>query len=279
LNSDPEGEGGESWLASLPEELQISPDLQDIKSVEALAENFIERGKHVGASIRIPSEDASKEDWSKFHSRLVERVPNLMPTPDFTDKDSVNDIMTRMGKPEAAGKYKDPEGMELPNGADLRELAFNLNLTQSQYEGLVKGTFDKMNSDNEVSALQQTENLMNLKKDWGLAFDEKIGRVGALLEIMEAPEPLKNAFKENAMDTALVKWLDDISAAIGTEGGNLFNEETEVMTPLDAQTRLDEIMSNMDHPYWDQGKTGHKAAVMEVEELTAASIAGGVDHR
>ena len=66
---------GESWLSSLPEELRSNPTLQDTKSVEALAKRFVDTKSALGASIRIPGEDASDEVRQEFYSKLNSSVP------------------------------------------------------------------------------------------------------------------------------------------------------------------------------------------------------------
>jgi len=268
-----EGSSGTNWRDSLPEEIKDSPDLAGFESVEALASNFVERGRYLNDSIRIPSEDAGEEALRAFEAKLLERVPTLMPTPDFTSQESVRDLHKRMGMPSDAGAYKNPEGLEAENDQVMMELSHELGLTQSQYEGIMKGVMKNATLVQEANENVQFNNLLELKKDWGLSYDDKTSQVSALLEIMEAPEYLKASFKDNSMPTETVRWLNSLAHSIGAEGNEILDPTIEAKpSPYEAQVRIDEIMSNRDHPYWDAKSPAHEAAQREMLQLTEASI-------
>ena len=277
LKQSPEGDenGGSTsrWQDSLPEELKTAADLQGFDSVEKLAANFVERGRFLDGSIRIPAPDASDEDKLAFQNRLMEKVPSLMPTPDFSDPNSVKDIVTRMGMPKDPKGYKNPEGVEVPDDEVFRKMAHDLNLTQSQYQGFIAGIAKQYGEQTAVAQQSQESNLMALKREWGLDFNDRNSRVSALLEIMDAPQGLKDSFKSKTMDVPTIKWLHEVASAMGSEGREIAQPTgSGNFTPVEATARIQEIMGNKEHAYWNPSNPLYENAKQEVLKLTAAQM-------
>jgi hypothetical protein len=268
-------EEAEAWQKGLPEGLADHADLADIKSVEALAQNFVDRGSFLKTSIRVPGDEASDETRAEFHAKLTAQVPGLMPTPDFTNADTISDLQVRMGRPEKASEYTNPEGVEVPDAAAAKDMAFSMGLSQAQFERMVGTIMQSGETQTATMKENQLGNILELKKEWGLAYDDNKGHVSTLLEVMEAPEGMKQAFLADNMDTGMVKFLAGVAQAIGGESiiPDNGSEAGSKLSPAQAQVELDELMSNKDHPYWDSRKAGHSGAKIRVEELTAATLA------
>ncbi len=86
-DGDDEGGGGggqDDWKDTLPDDLKTNASLLDVPDVATLAKRFIDTKAMVGNSFRVPGEDASTEDWGKFNTNLIEKVPALMFKPDAT---------------------------------------------------------------------------------------------------------------------------------------------------------------------------------------------------
>src|SRR5210317_1139444 len=103
---DPEG----NWRESLPEDLRENKTLADVKDVGSLAQQFIDSQQMIGQSIRIPGPDAGEEAWKNFHSKLTDKVPTLIPTPDPDNEEVMSALYNRMGRPEDPEGYRHPEG-------------------------------------------------------------------------------------------------------------------------------------------------------------------------
>jgi len=273
-----EGEGGgegNEWKQSIPEQLRDAPFFKEAKSMDEVVAGIAGAAQYMGNSIRIPGDDAGAEDLAEFHAKLSSKVPGLIPTPDFTDPNSVNEILTRMGRPSSDKGYKFPDGME-PDEY-LAKVAFDNSLTQNQFDGFVKTMNESTKSETEANQLAQRSNILELKKEWGLAYEDKAAEVSALLKIMEAPPHIAKAFQENNLDTSLVKWFSKITDSLGGEGTQLGkkDESKTGISPAEADIKIAEINANSQHPYWNPQMPGHENAKKVFQEYMTASLGSG----
>ena len=125
---------------SLSDEVKTNPTLIQYNSLEDALKGHIHTKSLVGSSIRIPGEEAGETDKQEFYDKLLNNAPNLMLKPDFAEPDQTNEFYRTIGKPEGADKYAMPDGNTLDAGveAEIREIAFNSNLTQAQFSTLAK---------------------------------------------------------------------------------------------------------------------------------------------
>ena len=210
-----EGQGGGSgeesghsssddWKSSIQDEsLRGNPALKDIPDVTTLARNHIELQQHLGTSLRIPGPDAGKEDWKAFTEKLVEKVPTLIPAPESDNPDSVEAIYRRLGAPDSADKYKDPDldskGLELSTDtlSLFREIAHENRLTQKQYEGIVKKVTER-NVDTALDMQKQHETaIKGLKSEWGADYDNRMEEASNFAEQSGAPPSLIRSLSAN----------------------------------------------------------------------------------
>ena len=81
------------WKDDLNEEYKGSPAFKDIgDDINDLAKNYLDAQSHLGNAIRIPSKEASEDDVKAFHTRLVEKVPGLIPTPTSENQDTIDKV-------------------------------------------------------------------------------------------------------------------------------------------------------------------------------------------
>jgi hypothetical protein len=111
--------------------------------------------------------------------------------------------------------------------------------------------------------------MQTLKQEWGMAFDERVNAAKAVAKETGAPEALIEAIENNSVGGEVYKWLYQVGTQLGSEGINSPNisGRSTLMSPAEATERVNEIMANRKHPYWNAHDPQHKEAVKKVVEL------------
>lgn len=278
---DGEGGGGssENWRDSLPDDIKASSTLADVKSVESLAKQFIDQAKHLGSSLRLPSEHASAEDITAFQTKLMEKVPSLMFKPDETNEEQMALLYKQLGKPEELDGYTletDLKGYQ-PDEEQikfLKEAAHKAGLTKKQYEAMV-GSMLVRDSDAMSNAKNQlNESRTELMKEWGMAFDQRNEQATNMLKKTGAPASLIKAAEDGTIGSDTLKWAYEMVTSLGGEhlelGDQLGGGDGKV-TPQEAKSQINEIMGNKDHAFWDARNPNHAAAQKDMIELHRAA--------
>ncbi len=69
VNEQAQGPAKE-WMKGLSEPFQKSKSLSKFDNVDALAKSYTELESELGKRVRIPSRDASPDDWAKYYERV-----------------------------------------------------------------------------------------------------------------------------------------------------------------------------------------------------------------
>lgn len=265
------GGGGDDWRASLPEDIRGHQEIVNTPDLATAAKRIIDQSTFISQSIRIPGEDASDEDRGKFYEKIMAKVPDLMRTPEAGD----TAIYSRLGKPEKADGYKLPEqeGISFDNEQTkaFREYAFKNNLTQAQFEGLVKDfTETNIQRDRRTQASIDAS-IKKLSDEWGPAYQERVAQVRHFAEVTAAPKVLQDLIKSGKAGHETMTWLHGLVKQVSGEGGQLKilpQGGKPLMSSTEAKAKIAEIRGNKQHPYWDK-TTGqaHAAAKEKMREL------------
>lgn len=273
------GGGDSSWRDSLPDELKADPSLASVKDIPSLAKQFVDAQRHIGGSIRIPSEEAGKEDWEAFMNKITSKTDRVMPKPDSANPESFDAVLKAMGMPDNAEDYK-VEGVDEAD-ADLalfRSLAKDAKLTKSQFEGAFKKFRETQIQKRTESETRLKESIDSLKSEWGMAYDTRVSEAIDLMKKTSAPKALIEAAEAGKVDADTLKWAHGIVTAVGKENSNSLNDgkgdSSGKITPAEAKARIDEVMANKEHPYWNSRHPSHKTAVSAMVELHRAAGAG-----
>lgn len=256
------------------DEYKDSTIIKETPDVNAMVKQFIDQQTHLGNSLRLPSEHASDDDRKAFATKVMEKVPSLMFKPDGAKDDELQLIYKSLGKPEAADKYALDEGLEVNEETlkGLSELAFGLNLNNTQLSGVIKHMVDMEANLTAAEKVTAETDAAILTKDWGSAKDQKVAAVVKLAEATKAPAGLIAALKEGGANSDTYKWLDGIATALtGGEGINFDNNDstpTGSLTPTEAKHQISEIMSNIKHPYRDRSHPQHQEWIKPGGEMT-----------
>ena len=281
---NPGGAAGDTpsndWRTSLPEQWRNAPLIGKAESADDALAQIQNAAQYMGNSIRIPGEDAGKEDWAAFKDRLREKVPDLMVKPDVSDPDSIRDTFKALGVPEKPDDYRYdiPEGREaLPGAENLRKLAHEAGITQTQFEKLVGGMQAMEYEQNDHLDVLQREDMATLQKEWGFATDQKMEAVANWLKLTDAPESIQELAASKGLSAADYVWLHGIatSTRAASELTNLPKDETQtVLSPDEAEIKIQEMLNNHEHPYWNAAHRGHKAAIERMVELQRMRAGG-----
>lgn len=271
-------EGDSNWRDLLPDDLKTDPSLASVKDVSSLAKQFVDAQKHIGGSIRIPSDEAGQEDWDKFYEKINTKVGTLMRKPNMEDENAYLGVLKDMGMPETKDGYKLPDVEETDADFNfVRDLAAESNLTPKQFEKAFKAYKAKVEGRNQETETRLKEGRDNLMREWGVTFDEKQAKAINTLKQTGAPADLIKAAEEGKVSADTLKWADTIAKSLGSEGAPSIEDGkggSTKMTPDEAQQMVREIMNNKEHAYWNSRDPGHKKAIERMVELNRMVSAG-----
>ena len=242
-----------SLLESLPETLRDNPTFEKFEDVGALAQSYVELQSKLGKDkIVLPGEKATQDDWNAFYAAA--------------------------GRPDAPDKYALPEDVQLPEGfkmdeaglEEFKKVSHGLGLSEKQVAGLYKFYAENQGSQWKMmqeSANEQHQEALNaLQKEWGAGFATMKDRANRALSV---------ALGDNAAAVVEKYGNDpDVIKAFANLGGLLSDDVlgdrgkgAGTETIQEAQSKINEIMTNQQHPYHVASHPEHNASVEEVEKL------------
>ena len=262
-----------SWKESLPEDMRENKAFEGIDSIENLAKQHIDHMQYQGNSIRLPDADASQDAMNEFYGKMAEKVPGLMPTPNSDDPAAMKAMAKLLGVPDEVGGYKVPEAANNFDGVNsLLTIAHDSGLTQTQFDKVITGILSTTIGQQEGNQEQFDKDSRALKIKWGVTYEDNIELAKNTLAATKAPDELQLMAANGKLPSQTLEWLHQIGSQLGAEGINAQkNDETTRVSPAEAKSQIDTIMSDKDHPYWHPEKPGHDSAKTRVNELHAAA--------
>jgi hypothetical protein len=261
-----------AWPDELPDDVKAWDEVKNSETPEAFWQQMTEMKSHLGQSIRIPSSEAGDEDWKMFNEKLVDKVPSLMPRPNLDSDEGLTEMYKLLGHPESADKYTPPEIDKIDsNRVDaFRTIAHKHGLTQKQFQGVVAAITESEATASLEHETKHNQAMQTLRTDWGLAYDQNMGKVKNLIKATSGPQQLIEAVESNKMSADVLIWLNEVASRLGEEETNLSDDKSsggEKFTRAEARSRLNEILGNKKHPYWVKGHPENKSAIIKVFEL------------
>lgn len=244
------GTGGEkSWRDTLPDDLKNDAGLSTFTDVAALAKSYLSTKAHVGKKgIIPPGEKASDDEVKAFHKALG--LPDL-------EKYEVS--------PPKDKKVQD----EIVKG--FKEIAHKSGILPKQAQAVLEWFIGAEESAAQVQAKAKetstNEKIADLKKELGAGYDKELSK--ARLAAKEAGSEFQEYLRDSGLgnDPMVIKALAKYGALYGEdklrgEGGGKFGQ-----TPAEIQAKIDRVMGDAKHPYFDAHHAGHATAVKEMEAL------------
>ena len=236
------------WKGSLPDDIAGDKSLENIKDISSLAKSYIHAQKLVGADkIPVPNKYATDKDWDEVYSRL--------------------------GRPKTADEYKfDVKDVNQDGLKSFANQAHKMGLLPHQANEMVKWYQENVNSENQAKDVAaetaRTEATANLKKEFGLAFDQKLKAASALAKqyvdakVLDAPMADGSKLGDNP---AIIKAFANLAAKMGED--QFVNSSGPVfMTPKQIDKQIGDLTAP-GSAYWHKNHPNHTIAVEEVLAL------------
>ena len=267
----------DGWRENLPEEIRENGALDNIDTIDKMAEMIVNGRKLQSNQISIPSEDASPEKRDAFLKDLQDKVPDLVYVGEGAEMDT---IYNRMGRPETSTEYKlgeVPDDMK-DGMAKITEAAHKAGLSNNQMKSLGEVMIDGYNESRNLQTAAIEKNKSAVKQEYGEATETKLRQMTDFAKQVGFDEGLIGAIEDGAIGVDNLKALEKITEGYKSSGPRIGDDQNfqdfAHVTPDQAEQQLSEIMNNKEHDYWNGSAPGHQAAVKKVVELTRAAEAG-----
>lgn len=242
------GEFSENWKNILPDDLKNNPAIGSFKDLASMTKSYVNAQKMIGADkIALPGKYATPEERAEFFNRI--------------------------GRPETPDKYELPkpqlpEGMSYSNEMEksFRDLAHKTGLTAEQAKALhdwnTQNVLQSHAAREQMVAQQFQQAEDALKKEFGLAYEQKLAKANAVVRQFGAAELLEKKGFHN--DPDVVRFLANIGEGMAED--KLIGKG-DALTPSGAQSQINAIMGDTKGPYFDKNHPQHKETVAKVNAL------------
>jgi hypothetical protein len=258
MDNAPAQEAPESdWRSGVAEDLRSNPHLETFKSVDDLAKSWINAQRLIGKDkLPVPTDKDGKEIWDTVYSRL--------------------------GRPESPKGYKLPE-VKRPEGypqgdpkeiegilAKAHELGLNNKQIGTLYQTFMESEFAKYQQFSEGKAESRLTAETTLRKEWGKAYDEKIGKAKQVLNNFADAEAMALVDEGLGNDPRFIKFLGNIAGKLSEDalGGK---PAGFAMSPDEANSEIarirGEASTNPKHPLINKEHPEHEMMVQKLSKL------------
>ncbi len=249
LSGDPKTETPNTdWKSNLSDEIRADKSLENINDIESLAKSYVHAQKLVGADkIPVPNKFATDKDWDAVYEKL--------------------------GRPKTADEYKfDVKDVDQAGLNSFKEQAHKMGLLPHQANEMVKwyqtNETATLAAKDETAEKARTESVANLKKEFGLAFDQKLKAASAMAkqyvaaDVLDAPMADGSKLGDNP---AIIKAFANLAEKMGEDQFVTASGPT-YLTPKQIDKQIGELTAP-DSAYWDKQHPNHSQAVEEVLAL------------
>lgn len=258
---NPSGDGTANWMSQLSEGLRENSTMKKYKSVEELANAYINAQKFIsGDKIVVPGQTATEEDWKNVFKKLG--------VPDEVDKYDV--------------KFKEGATLDKAFTEQFKALAHKSGILPKQAQALADWFSDaNASAEKNVQAAheaQVAEKMGALKKEWGEAYQQKFTGAAKIVREFGDKELIAALDSTGAgNEPAVIKLLAKVADMLWKDDKIVDNPpgQGSGLTPSEAKAELERMYSDMNGPAFNRESPGHKAAVQRMMELRQAMIVKG----
>jgi hypothetical protein len=255
------GSGSRSeFLQQLPEEIRDHPSLQSINDVGNLGLSFVNAQRLIGA--------------------------DKIPLPKNPTEDDLSNIYSKLGRPDEPSGYAIQADGQILTEGDVNtytDIAHKLGLSKTQANGIldyyrssIQQTTEAMSKD----AQQQKQQIeQNLKAEWGADFDAKVSQANRAVADIAGQDLLDMVLQDGTKvgnHPAFIKAFAsfaDFKTSVTKEDTISENSVNYRMSPADAKAKIDTIMNDKSHAYWDRkNPVAREKAVKEVQDLYEMTV-------
>lgn len=241
----------EDWRQSLPENVRGWQEAETSDSADKFWNQIVNMRSHLGQSIRIPSDEASKEDRDAFYQKLTDKVPGLIATPDPENPETYDPVYNALGRPESPEGYQSPEYGDLPIGdekiGELKAIAHKNGLSDKQFKGFMEEMISSEAQIYNEQLAKTQQSVDELKGEWGQTFDARLGAAIQFAEKSGAPEDLVGLMKKGQVNGSTLRWMHKMADAMGekSEVVSQGQEGAQVVDPMEATSRASELRGKL----------------------------------
>lgn len=266
----------DGWRDELPADIKENGALNEVTTIDQMATMIVNGRRLQTNQISIPGEDASAEKKGEFLKDLQTKVPDLVYVGEGAEMSNVYD---RMGRPKDHTEYEIgdiPDPLK-ENFSTLSEKAHAAGLSKNQMKVVADTILEDFNASAATSAAATDAEQKKLQAEWGDAAPTKQKAAADFAKRLGFNDAFADAIEEGVMGLDNMKAFDKMMTGFESPGPRIGDESgagVTTLTPGEAELKLEEIMGNRQHAYWDGASPAHKAAVEKVVELTRMADAG-----
>ena len=230
------------------------------------------------------------KDSGEAHRALVSAQKFLgrekLPVPSGPeDKDTYDLIFKTLGLPENENGYELPTDFKIPDDlpvsdemlAGFKKAAHENGILPQQFQGLYKWYMNSMAAEykkmqeGQIASTKEAET--NLRKKWGAAYNENVALAKKVFASF-ADEKAYAEFEKGAGNNPVyLEFFANLGKVLSED--QLQGKPSGLeMTPDEAQSEINKIKGDTNHPYWKEGHPAHAEAVERMSQLTKMTMVG-----
>jgi hypothetical protein len=147
--------------------------------------------------------------------------------------------------------------------------AFKNGLSQDQFKDVMNGILSPQWEAMDVIASEHKEEMKELNAEWGMAYDTNMSKVKNFLMLTDAPDGIVELATSDAMSAAELKWIHAVATATKSEIELTKGQGTQpdMISPVEAQEKIQEMLNNSEHAFWNSSSPLHKEATNKMVKL------------
>lgn len=231
-----DGTLNQGWQTTLMDGYKDDPSLSTVKDTKTLAKMFVDTKRMVGKDkIAIPTEKSSKEEWDEYYK--IGGRPDTVE--DYT-------LAPPEGFPQELAETLLPKDRLLKWQQRFFDAGISKNAAHKFISEFANDMLADVKNQKVMEENQIAELTSGLAEDWGAAYDQKIHLGNIAIEEGTLGSGGDNEFKERVVaklqkDPDLTRFVANLGSKF-SEGKS--PDFTNVPTPSDIQTQINEIESN-----------------------------------
>lgn len=242
-NQPPASGEPNAWFEGLADPLKTDPNITKYKSLDEFANGHLNAVKLIGQKgVIVPKPDAPQEEIDKFYNTL--------------------------GRPEKAEGYKLSNVENLHKSIQVTPEASKAFMEQAHKLGLTNAQADNLNkwymsvvsqaltNQDKFSEEKLKEVGTKLQQEWGKDYQQNLTLANRFLEKFGSKDIATKYLGEGA-DAELIKVVANAAKAFSEDSVQSVGFSTLAASKGEAQRRINEIMNNQAHPYWDGNHPEH----------------------
>jgi hypothetical protein len=257
----------EGWKESLSPEQQEKGIVKNAETFNDFVNKAIGGDSMLGRSITIPGVDATPEERTLFNDKVVKHSDSLV------NGDDKLGTMMKWGLPESKDGYKVDPDREYSLTDDqisrFKEDSHNAAMTQDQFYAQLNTIDDRSKSMSADGKAASEAEWLSLDAEWGASKGDKIDSINAMLDLMSAPDSIKDAVKNKTMDADSVRFLTKIMESVKGESIQAAKDKSsgaDLLPPPQAYEARTVVMDS--EAYRDASHPMHASAKLRHLQLT-----------